>query len=64
MKINPAPAKRPFFSIYAIPIALFLAGASGLAAALIGDGVWDVAGWLGLATIVGCSTWFSLRRTD
>jgi hypothetical protein len=48
--------------IFAVPAALFLASAAGLAAALVGDGPWDVLGWLGIAAPLGAIAWAWARR--
>jgi len=44
-------ARQPPLSltaIYRAPLLIALASVVGLAAALLGDGVWDVVSWLGL----------------
>ena len=50
-------------AIFAIPGAIAAVALFGLIAALIGDGVWDMAGWLGLAAPVAAIVWaFRYRR--
>ncbi|MGZ0078981.1 hypothetical protein [Methylomonas sp. YC3] len=47
-------SRRSAWQIWRLPLALGLASAAGLAAALVGDGAWDVASWalLGLPAAV------------
>lgn len=50
-------------AIFAIPAVLALLSLIGLVAALIGDGVWDMVGWLGLLAPVAALAWaLALRR--
>lgn len=48
--------------IFAAPAAIALVSLAGLVAALIGDGAWDVAGWLGLLAPFAALAWTSRRR--
>ena len=49
-------------STFAIPALLALLGATGLFAALLGDGAWDALAWLGLGLPAVIGTWSLLRR--
>lgn len=49
--------------IFAIPIALGIVSAIGLIVALVGDGLWDAAGWSALAIPVLVTIWCLLRRS-
>lgn len=48
---------RSLWQIFAIPSALGLASAIGLVAALVGDGIWDAIGWLGLGIPIVTAVW-------
>jgi hypothetical protein len=48
--------------IFAVPTALGAITAIGLIAALVGDGIWDVVGWLSLGVPVVVIVWFLLLR--
>lgn len=41
--------KRSFLKIWGIPIILAFVSLFGLIAALLGDGIWDILGWLALS---------------
>lgn len=55
-------AVRSLAAVYAVPVLLFVVGAAGLAIALTGDGMSDLAGWIALGSLVACAAWFALRR--
>lgn len=48
--------RRPM-RIFAVPALLFAVSLAGLIAALVGDGPWDAAGWLGLGAPVAATAW-------
>lgn len=50
-------AQRPLSRIFAIPLALGLVSAVGLIAALVGDDIWDMIGWLGLGIPLAVTVW-------
>jgi hypothetical protein len=50
-------------AIWAAPALLALLTAVGLAAALLGDGIWDWVSAVTLGAPVAAGTWYSLRRT-
>lgn len=55
--------RRPdLFRIFAVPTAIAALSLAGLVAALVGDGLWDAAGWLGLAAPFAAFFWTSRRR--
>ena len=49
--------------VWRVPILLAVLSALGLAAALVGDGPWDLLSWLALAAPVAACAWPLLRRT-
>jgi hypothetical protein len=42
-------ARRSLWRVYATPICVGVVSLIGLVAALVGDGIYDIIGWLGLA---------------
>lgn len=48
--------------IFAVPGAIAALSLFGLVAALIGDGPWDAAGWLGLTAPLAALAWAMRRR--
>jgi amino acid transporter len=48
---------RPLGRIFAVPALLFVLTALGLAGALLGDGIWDVASWIALAIPLAVIVW-------
>ncbi|WP_223456850.1 MULTISPECIES: hypothetical protein [unclassified Pseudomonas] len=42
------PRQSNFWKVFAIPTVIAVLSATGLFAALLGDGVWDSLSWLGL----------------
>ncbi len=48
--------------IWKAPIALAVLTAAGLVSALVGDGVWDAASWVALATPLAACLWFGFFR--
>lgn len=44
------------------PVVIGLLSIFGLVAALVSDGLGDVASWIGLGVPVAVSAWFGLRR--
>jgi hypothetical protein len=47
--------------VYGKPFALATLSGFGLIAALLADGIWDAASWIGLSTIAAVIAWFILR---
>lgn len=57
--------KTPHFglrAIFAVPAVVAVLSLFGLVAALIGDGVWDAAGWLTLGVSVVVLVWALVAR--
>ncbi|MBF0664296.1 MAG: hypothetical protein IR159_01910 [Brevundimonas sp.] len=57
--------KAPHLSlgaIFAAPAIVAVLSLTGLVAALIGDGAWDVVGWLGLGASVAVPAWALVAR--
>jgi len=52
----------PFLALWGWPIAVAVLSAVGLVGALVGDGVWDWLGWIGLGVPVVLAAWHGLRR--
>ncbi|MHC8307718.1 hypothetical protein [Pseudomonas sp. PB3P13] len=42
------PRQSSFWKVFAVPMVIGLLSATGLFAALLGDGAWDALSWLGL----------------
>ncbi|MGC5699606.1 hypothetical protein J4P02_05295 [Pseudomonas sp. NFXW11] len=51
------PRQASFWKVFGAPLGIGLLSATGLFAALLGDGVWDSLSWLGL----GLPTLIALR---
>jgi len=49
--------------IFLVPAILFVASAAGLIVALIGDGAWNAAGWLGVGLPIAAIAWGWARRS-
>jgi hypothetical protein len=47
--------------IFAVPAGLGVLSAFGLVAALVGDDVYDLAGWMALAAPLALMTWHIIR---
>lgn len=58
---KPSKLSKSRLAIFAMPVLLFASGLFGLIAALVGDGIWDVAGWVGLGSLVACVAPYSFR---
>lgn len=48
--------------LWRAPFVLGVLSAFGLVSALVADGVWDAASWLGLGVPVLVCAWYGLRR--
>ena len=59
---QPQLRRASFFRVFRVPIALALVTAIGLAAALLGDGLWDVSSWLALSLPVVVIVWQVVRE--
>lgn len=51
------PRQSNFWKVFSVPLAIALVSATGLFAALLGEGVWDALSWIGL----GIPVWISVR---
>jgi hypothetical protein len=49
-------------AIFAIPLVVATLSLIGLVGALLGDGVWDWVGWLGLGASVVVTVWALIAR--
>lgn len=49
-------------AIFAIPLVVAILSLIGLVGALLGDGVWDWIGWLGLGACVAVTIWALIAR--
>ena len=54
--------RRSTTQIFLLPAAISLVVVFGLVAALLGDGIWDVASWIALAVPVAVVTLFLSKR--
>ena len=54
---------RSLSTIFMAPAVLGAVTTIGLIAALAGDGIWDVIGWLALGTPPAVTFWFLLRSS-
>ena len=52
-----ARGRRGLGAIFAVPLMLAAIGLVGLAAGLVGDGIWDVLAWVGLGAPVVLLAW-------
>lgn len=48
--------------IFAVPLVVALLSLIGLVGALLGDGVWDWIGWLGLGACIAVTIWALIAR--
>ena len=51
------PRQSNFRKVFSVPLAIGIVSATGLFAALLGEGVWDTLSWIGL----GIPVWISVR---
>ncbi|WP_178110133.1 hypothetical protein [Pseudomonas sp. FSL R10-1350] len=51
------PRQSNFWKVFSVPLAISLVSATGLFAALLGEGAWDALSWIGL----GIPVWISVR---
>jgi xanthosine utilization system XapX-like protein len=58
MKTGPFSLK----AIFAVPLIVAVLSLIGLVGALLGDGVWDWVGWLGLGACVAVLSWALIAR--
>ncbi|MBS0267346.1 MAG: hypothetical protein JSS54_00040 [Proteobacteria bacterium] len=54
-------SERSLQHIFMVPILIALASLAGLAAALLGDGWFDVIGWIGLGIPAAVASWCVYR---
>ena len=48
--------------VFAIPLVVAILSLIGLIGALLGDGVWDGIGWIGLGACVAVTVWALIAR--
>jgi len=58
MKTGPLDLK----AIFAVPLVVAVLSLIGLVGALLGDGVWDGIGWIGLGAGVAVTLWALIAR--
>ncbi|WP_291835126.1 hypothetical protein [Brevundimonas sp.] len=58
MKTGPLDLK----AIFAVPLVVAVLSLIGLVGALLGDGVWDGIGWIGLGAGVAVTVWALIAR--
>jgi len=51
------PRQSNFWKVFSVPLPIGLVSATGLFAALLGEGAWDALSWIGL----GIPVWISVR---
>ncbi len=56
------PRQSNFWKVFGIPLGIGLLNATGLFAALLGDGLWDSLSWVGLGIPAVIGTWALLKR--
>ncbi|AZF50042.1 MULTISPECIES: hypothetical protein [unclassified Pseudomonas] len=56
------PRQSSFWKVFGIPLGIGLLSATGLFAALLGDGGWDVLSWVGLGVPAGIGAWALFKR--
>lgn len=56
------PGRRSLKAIFAVPLVVGLLSLIGLVAALLGDGVWDAAGWLTIGMSIIVLVWALIAR--
>ncbi|CRM02648.1 MULTISPECIES: hypothetical protein [Pseudomonas] len=57
------PRRSNFWKVFGIPLGIGVLSAAGLFAALLGDGIWDSLGWVGLGVpaVIGVYALFKRR---
>ena len=57
------PRRSNFWKVFGIPLGIGVLSAAGLFAALLGDGIWDSLGWVGLGVpaVIGVHALFKRR---
>jgi len=58
MKTGPLGLK----AIFAVPLVVAILSLTGLVGALLGDGLWDGIGWIGLGAGVAVTVWALITR--
>ncbi|MGY2291800.1 hypothetical protein ACW9H6_18680 [Pseudomonas sp. SDO528_S397] len=56
------PRQSSFWKVFTIPLGIGLLTAAGLFAALLGDGMWDAASWVGLGIPAVIGVWGVVKR--
>ncbi|MBD8683161.1 hypothetical protein [Pseudomonas sp. CFBP 13719] len=54
--------KSTFWPVFRIPLLVGVLGATGLFAALLGDGGWDALAWIGLGVPAVLGVWGLVRK--
>ena len=57
------PRQSSFWRVFGVPVVIGLLGATGLFAALLGDGAWDSLSWLGLGVPALLGIYGLLKKT-
>lgn len=60
---SPRRTRLSLRQVFAAPLAIAALSGIGLVSALLGDDVWDVLSWLGLAVPICVILWYWLRRS-
>lgn len=55
---------RRLWAMWRGPLLMSALSATGLVAALLGDGAWDAASWIGLGVPFAACLWFGFRRSS
>ena len=50
--------------IWSAPVALAIISALGFACAILGNGIWDILGWMALAAPSVVTIWHIAKRSD
>jgi hypothetical protein len=58
MSVRSGFSRRVLGPTYLLPAVIAIVSGAGLVFALVGDGVWDAASWLGLGFPVAIALWF------
>ena len=56
------PRQSSFWRVFGIPLGISLLSATGLFAALLGDGLWDSLSWVGLGVPAVIGVWGLFKR--
>jgi len=56
------PRQSNFWKVFGIPLGIGVLSATGLFAALLGDGLWDSSSWVGLGVPAVIGVWALFKR--